>query len=70
MVILFAVLGSVDIFADGQDTGTVNRKMMMRDPEEDTLLMTGWGEIPRPFLQNEGEFTNGNRTEYIHRYFV
>lgn len=32
--------------------------------------MTGWGEIPAPFFVNEGEFTNGNRTEYIHRYFV
>lgn len=31
--------------------------------------MIGWGEIPALFV-NEGEFTNGNRTEYIHRYFV
>lgn len=31
--------------------------------------MTGWGEIPALFA-NEGEFTNGNRTECIRRYFV
>ena len=28
------------------------------------------GRNPCPFFVNEGEFTNGNRTEYIHGYFV
>ena len=67
LVILFAVFVPL--------TFLLMDKMGQLHPKDDDgprrghILMTGWGEIPALFV-NEGEFTNGNRTEYIHRYFV
>lgn len=46
------------------------RKMMMRWTQKRTHTYDRVGRNPCPFFMNEGEFTNGNRTEYIHRYFV
>ena len=46
------------------------RKMMMRWTQKRTHTYDRVGRNPCPFFVNEGEFTNGNRTEYIHRYFV
>lgn len=45
-------------------------KMMARWTQKRTHTYDRVGRNPCPFFVNEGEFTNGNRTEYIHRYFV